>query len=145
MICGMMTIMLDKKPGQESIGSTASAFRNMAVWEGGYNMCLEICRIADGFSDQNNAVTQQLRSAATLVPLNLSRSASYRLGRQYIRHLRSAFVASKQLSTVLMLCHDLNYMNTDQFLDLNSKVNIFSSKLWKYIKYSERKLKQRSK
>jgi len=124
--------------------SCASSFCNMAVWEGGYNVCIDVCRIADHLDKENNIV-QQLRSTATLIPLHLSTSASFRLGRQYIKHLRTAFISSKQLETVLMLCHDLNYIPTEKFLELNSKLNIFSSKLWKYIKYSERKLKQRHK
>lgn len=124
--------------------SCASNFCNMAVWEGGYNVCVDFCRTADQL-DKENHVVQQMKSTATQIPLQLSTSASFKLGRQYLKHLRSAFVTSKQLETVLMLCHDLNYIPTEKFLDLNSKLNIFSSKLWKYIKYSERKLRQRNK
>ncbi|MBU2560669.1 MAG: four helix bundle protein [Nanoarchaeota archaeon] len=139
----MMSVVVSKK--MEVSGSGASAFRNMAVWEGGYNVCIEVCRTADQCSEKNNAQVQQLKSAATLIPLNLSKSASYKIGRQYIRHLRGAFVSTKQLETLLLICHDLNYIQTERFLDLNSKLNIFSSKLWKYIKYSERKLRNRTK
>jgi four helix bundle protein len=138
----MMTIMVDKRP--ESLGSSAAEFRNLAVWDGGYNICLDICKTADDLADRNNEVVQQLKSAAVLIPLHLSKSASYRLGRQYIRNLRNAFISTKQTMTLLLLCHDLNYLPSDRFLDLNSKMTTFSSKLWKYIKYSERKLRQRA-
>ncbi|MBW2971868.1 four helix bundle protein [Candidatus Woesearchaeota archaeon] len=127
----------------EVSGKNASAFRNMAVWEGGYNVCIDVCRTADQCSESNNVLVQQLKSVATQIPLNLSKSASYKLGKQYVRHLRGAFVSSKQLETLLLICHDLNYIHTEKFLDLNSKLNMFSTKLWKYIKYSERKLKSR--
>jgi four helix bundle protein len=123
--------------------STVSTFCNMAVWESGYTVCLEICRAADHFSEKDGTLTQQLKMTATEIPKSLSKSASYKVGKKYIRHLREAFVSSKQLATLLMLCHDLNYMPTDKFLDLNSKVNIFSSKLWKYIKYSEKKMRKK--
>jgi four helix bundle protein len=137
----MNTISLSK---MEVSKSCASSFCNMAVWESGYNVCVDVCRMADSL-DKDNNVVQQLRSTASQIPLHLSTSASFRLGRQYIRHLRTAFVSSKQLETILMLCHDLNYIPTEKFLETNSKLNVFSSKLWKYIKYSERKLKQRQK
>jgi four helix bundle protein len=139
----MMTIVVSNKP--ESLGSSAAEFRNLAVWEGGYNLCLEICKIADSLEDRDNEVVQQLKSNAVLIPLHLSKSASYRLGRQYIRNLRNAFISTKQTMTLLLLCHDLNYIQSDRFLDLNSKLTTFSSKLWKYIKYSERKLRSRQK
>jgi four helix bundle protein len=140
----MMTIMVNNKP--ESLSSSGAAeFRNMAVWEGGYNLCLDICKAADSTPEKGNEVVQQLKSAAVLIPINLSKSASFKLGRQYIRNLRNAFIATKQTTTLLLLCNDLGYLPSDKFLDLNSKLTTFSSKLWKYIKYSERKLKQRQK
>ena len=139
----MMSAIVDTN--MQVSAPSASTFRNMAVWEAGYNVCLDICRAADQFTAQDNTITQQLRGIATQVPLNLSRSASYKPGKKYLRFLKASFVSTKQLSTLLMLSHDLNYMNTEKFLELNSKVNIFSSKLWKYIHFIERKVKQRSK
>jgi hypothetical protein len=81
-------------------------------------------------------------TARHLVILEISKAAAYRPGRKYLNSLRSAFVSARQLTTLLMLCHDLNYVNTDKYLDLNSKINMFSSKLWKFMKYTERKLRR---
>jgi four helix bundle protein len=137
----MLSVTINNK--MEVSNSGAANFRNMAVWEAGYNVCLDICRTADQIGDKDNNVIQQLRAAASSIPLELSKSASYRPGRRYIKSLKNAFIATKQSATLLMLCHDLNYLTTEKYLDLNSKVNIFSSKLWKFIKYTERKVRQR--
>jgi four helix bundle protein len=136
----METITLSPKMSLSGI----SEFSKMAVWEGGYNLCLEICRVADDAEDKNDVMVQRLKSTAASIPLDLSKSGSYRLGKQYVRFLRSAFVSTKQLATLLMICHDLRYIQTEKFLDLNSKINIYSSKLLKYIKFCEKKRRERS-
>jgi len=137
----MMTVVVNKN--MEVSGNSAASFRNMAVWEGGYNLCLDFCRAVDNSENKSNGLMQQLKTVAAQVPLNLAKSASYKPGKQYVRHLRNTFVSTKELGTLLLICHDLNYMNTEKFLDLNTKVNTFSSKLWKYIKYNERKARRK--
>jgi four helix bundle protein len=137
----MLSVTINNK--MEVSNSGARNFQNMAVWEAGYNVCLEICRAADNLPDKENAVVQQLRGAASTIPLELSKSASFKPGRRYLMFLKNSFVSTKQLGTLLMLCHDLNYLPTEKFMDLNGKVNVFSSKLWKFIKYTERRIRQR--
>ncbi len=139
----MMSVVLNDK--MKVSGPTAARFRNMAVWEGGYNISLDICRAVDQNENRNDEILRQLKAAATQIPLSLSKGASYKPGKQYLRHLRNTFVSTKQLETLLLLAHDLNHINTERFLDLNSKLNEFSSKLWKYIKYTERKARKRTK
>lgn len=137
----MMSLVVNKK--MEVNGRNVSAFRNMAVWEGGYNVCLDICRSIDKSEHKNDPIMQQLKSGATQIPINLARAASFKIGKQYMRHLRGAFVSAKQLETLILLAHDLNYLPTERFLDLNSKLNQYGSKLWKYIKYTDRKIRSR--
>ncbi len=119
-----------------------SAFRKLAVWEGGYNVCLDVCREADRF-DQNNVITQQLKTAGTSTILHLSKSASFRVGRQYVRSLKDAYISVKQMTTLLLLCHDLGYIDTDSFLRLNSKLTEFGAKLYKYANYCQKKVRVR--
>jgi four helix bundle protein len=139
----MISVVVGKK--MELSPSGASAFRNMAVWECAYNLCLDVCRVADGFEDQNNSLTQKLREVATSIPLDLSAGGSFRMGRNYITALKKSFVASKQLSTLVFLCHDLGYIPTEKFMDLNSKITIFSTKLFKYLRFCEKKLREKQK
>lgn len=122
--------------------SGASAFQKLAVWEGGYNVSLDICRESDSY-DQSNVITHQLKSAATGTILHLSKAASLKLGRQYVRSLRDAYISTKQMATLLLLCHDLSYTNTESFLALNRKLNEFSGKLFKYTRYCQKKLRKR--
>jgi four helix bundle protein len=136
----MMSVVINKKM---QVSSGASAVRNMAVWEGGYNICVEVCRAADKSGDQSNAVIQQLKNAATAIPMNLAKGASFRLGRQYIRSLKSSYVSAKQAATLLLLCHDLGYVETEEFLDLNSKLNEFATKLKKFIRFSQKRYRQK--
>ena len=138
-----MSVVVNNK--MEVSGANASAFRNMAVWEGGYNVCLDICRAVDQSEHKDDPILHQLKSGAMQIPMNLARAASFKVGKQYSRHLRQAFISTKQLETVILLSHDLNYISTEQFLDINSKLNSYSSKLWKYIKYTERKVKAKAK
>ena len=135
----MMAVSTHKKPVSSS---GASAFQKLAVWEGGYNVCLDVCREADRF-DQANVITRQLKEAATATILHLSKTASFRLGRQYVRSLKDAYVTTKHMTTLLLLCHDLGYTNTDRFLELNSKLNEFAGKLYKYTRYCQKKLKRK--
>ena len=121
---------------------SAAAFRNMAVFEGGYNVCINICKAADQFQSNNDMIVRELQHFAMQVPLNLSRSASYKQGKNYLRFLKCAFLSTKQLSTLLMLCHDMNYISADKFLTLNNNVSQFSSKLLRYIRFVEAKRKK---
>ncbi|NQU78563.1 four helix bundle protein [Candidatus Woesearchaeota archaeon] len=138
----MDSVLLSKK---EDISRSAIAkFRSIAVWEIGYNLCLSLCRAADA-SQKYNPIIDALRMGAAEIPVNLSKSASFRKGRKHLMYLRAAFISTKKLSTLLMLCHDLGYIPSDQFIHLNSKVNDFSTKLFKYIKYTSRKIKAKKK
>jgi hypothetical protein len=44
----MMTVTITKNPNS----GADSNFGNMAVWEAGYNICLEVCRAADESGDR---------------------------------------------------------------------------------------------
>ncbi|MBW2965102.1 four helix bundle protein [Candidatus Woesearchaeota archaeon] len=122
--------------------SGASAFQKLAVWEGGYNVSLDVCRESDRY-DQSNVITHQLKSAATSTILHLSKAASLKLGRSYVRALKDAYISTKQMATLLLLCHDLGYTSTDSFLTLNRKLNEFSAKLFKYTRFCQKKLRKR--
>ncbi|MBW2967372.1 four helix bundle protein [Candidatus Woesearchaeota archaeon] len=111
----------------------------MAVRECGYQLCLDMCRAADTHISKDNEIANRLRATAISLPNSLAKGVSRRPDRKRIRNLKQAYVASRQLSTLLMLCHDLNYIPTEEFLKMNSMVNIFSAKLNRFIRFSIRK------
>lgn len=137
----MVTVELTKG-SLRGMAKAAESFRNMAVRECGYNLCLDMCRAADTMKEDQFSV--KIKATALSIPMNLSKGTG-RVNRHRLRYLRAAYGASRQLSTLLMLSHDLNYLPTEEYLDLNSKANIFAAKLHKFIRYSSKKLKLKSK
>lgn len=117
----------------------AANFRTMAVRECGYTLCLDVCKAADSLKTDNE-ITSQLRTRAIRIPEHLMKGVLRHPTRRSIHNLKGAYISARYITNLLMLCHDLNYMDTDSFLKLNSKVNIFCAKMNKFIRFSARKV-----
>ncbi len=108
----------------------------MAVWEAGYNICLDVFRVADTIKIER--ISKELRDVGFVLLYEISKGKS-KISKPYVRRLRIVNGYTMKLSSLLMFLHDLGYINTDKYLTLNRNVTLFSGKLLKLLKYAERK------
>ncbi|MFC1723835.1 hypothetical protein ACFL0V_06870, partial [Nanoarchaeota archaeon] len=105
----------------------------------GYKICVDSFRLADSIDD--NVAAERIKNTALVILFDIY--AHTKVTRAQVKRLKQAHVGLNKLGTLLMLVHDLNYVKTNPYLELNSNVNYFIGKLKKIIKYHERKLKSK--
>jgi|GEM_PF-4860035 len=103
-----------------------------------YDLCLDICRIADRFPDQKNEIIQQLRYNAIGLLLSAARRHTKK---KRLKPLMAAMRHTKRLSLLLSMCRDLNYINHEQFTEINLRLSRFSSTIKQMIFCNKRKRK----
>lgn len=112
------------------------------VWEDGYRVCLDSFKLADKLDDKKRGlVADKLRNVAMAVLFDLAR-VPQKASRANIVRLKQVYMASQKLSTLIMFINDLNYLQTNEYLEFSGAVNVFSSKIKKVIRYNERKMKK---
>lgn len=130
-------------PKTEVLRLSSTRFRRLPLWVSCYELSIEICRITENHENQESEVLKQLARTALNIPTGFARSASFRLGRNYIRSLRRTFVDTRELAMMLLLCYELEYVSSEKFADLNSKLTIFAKKLGRHIRKTQRRYRRK--
>ncbi|HII71444.1 TPA: hypothetical protein HA265_01690 [Candidatus Woesearchaeota archaeon] len=111
----------------------------LSVWEAGYKICLDVYRLADSFKDE--IAKEQVKKVTIPVLFDVSHKGGAKLSKGHLKRLKQMHLSMQRLSTMMMFVHDLEYLDTKKYLELNSNMNYLQAKLKKIIKYQERKLK----
>ena len=91
-------------------------FRELKVWQRGYEMTLEIYQLTKKFpSSEQHGMISQMRRAATSVPANISEGYERNSKKEYLHFLNIARGSLSELETFMLLAKDLKYINEEQF------------------------------
>ena len=113
-----------------------------AVWEDGYKLCLDSFKLADNLEHSKRAmVAEKLRNVSLAMLFDLARVPA-KPSRLSISRLKQVYMSSQKLNTLIMFINDLEYLQTNEYLEFSGVVNVFISKVKKVIRYNERKLKK---
>lgn len=138
-----MYLKMDTELKKLGVPAVVAGFQNMAVWECGYTVCVDVCKAADKFLDKTDPLHFKIKNLSIAIPMTLSRCQKAKPTKAQIRALNSVMITTNQLNTLLMLSRDLEHIPFDEFLELNNKIKIFSAKLGKLIKFRKQKLNKK--
>lgn len=106
-------------------------FKKYDVWELSHKFTLEIYRITGVFpKEELYGLTSQIRRASLSIPTNISEGCGRSSDKEFNQFLNIALGSALETEYLLMLSKDLDYIQTDVFLNLESKINEIKSKIY---------------
>ena len=106
-------------------------FKKYDVWELSHKFTLEIYRITSVFpKEELYGLTSQIRRASLSIPTNISEGCGRSSDKEFNQFLNIALGSALETEYLLMLSKDLDYIQTDVFLNLESKINEIKSKIY---------------
>lgn len=86
-------------------------FRELLVWQKGHRLVLDVYRATQHFPiDERFGLTSQLRRAAASVPTNIAEGCGRGSAGQLAWFLQISMGSASEVEYLLMLCHDLGYL-----------------------------------
>ena len=137
-----MKEMIMRKPS--SLRNRKTNYKNLIVWKLGYNLVLDFYAIAQSLPDyERRNIADQMRRAATSLPLNIAEGASSSFKKVFFSQLNYAYGSAKELEVLLMLCKDFNYITTEKFTELYEKLDKFRCHVYRLMEKIEKELSVR--
>jgi len=99
-------------------------FRKLKIFQMSYNFLLEVYAMLDCFPDyEMKNMFSQLQRAATSIVLNIVEGSANKSNKVFLNHLQYSYGSSKEVTVLLMLALDLNYIDESLFSALNIKLD----------------------
>ena len=116
----------------------ARLYKNMEIFKLGYGFCLEVYKILDNLPEkEKDNLTSQLRRAATSIPVNIAEGSVKKSYREFLNFLNYSYGSCKEIDVLLMMCHDLGYINKKEYGKIFSKLDELMAKLFSFMKNIE--------
>lgn len=116
-------------------------FTDMRVWQNGHALALLVYKVTKRFpKDEQFALTNQLRRAATSVPSNIAEGFNRLSQKEKVQFYSIALGSAGEVQSQSMLGRDLEYMNIENYLlieDLSEIVHMELVALIKSIRSSD--------
>jgi four helix bundle protein len=91
-----------------------AAFEKLVVWQRAHQLTLAVYDLSKSFpSEEKFALTDQLRRAASSVPMNIAEGHASGSDRIFLRHLAIAQGSLAEVRYCLILARDLQYLSPD--------------------------------
>jgi four helix bundle protein len=98
-------------------------FRDLLVWHKAHSLTLFCYRITSMFPKQEMyGLTSQTRRCAASVAANIAEGCGKRGNGEFYRFLNIALGSASELEYHFLLAHDLDFLNEENYKDLNHRV-----------------------
>ena len=111
-------------------------YENIQVYEKSYKAALSIYRVSKGFpKEEIYALTNQIRRAATSIPLNIAEGYAKRESQaEFKRYLMMAIGSSDEMSVLIDFAKDLGYMEQETYNKAKEEYDSIGKMLNQFIK-----------
>ncbi len=98
-------------------------FRSLKVWEKSHDLVLMIYKETEAFPKHElYGITSQVRRAASSIPTNIAEGAGKDSDGELKRYCLIAMGSSSELEYLLLLAHDLGYLNDGKYQELQGQL-----------------------
>ena len=112
-------------------------FRSLKVWEKAHILTLSIYKTTEKFPKQEMyALTSQIQRAAVSIPANIAEGCGKDSDAELKRYFLIGMGSASELEYLLLLAHDLGYLQTDIYqpmtkdlVEIRKMLNAFIQKL----------------
>ncbi|MCE2416261.1 four helix bundle protein [Candidatus Poribacteria bacterium] len=94
-------------------------FRRLQVWEKSHGLTLRIYELTAQFPrEEIYGLTSQIRRACASIPTNIAEGCGRKSPADFARFLQIAMGSASETEYLILLAHDLKYINVDQYTEL---------------------------
>ncbi len=106
------------------------AFERLHVWEDIRSMVKDIYKITASFPDQEKyGLVIQIRRAAISIGSNLAEGSSRTSFKDQAHFYHFAYSSLMEVLSQLIVCHDLEFIQQDQYKKIREQIEVISFKL----------------
>jgi four helix bundle protein len=99
-------------------------FKKIQVWEKAHKLTLQLYKITSSFpKDELYGLTSQIRRAASSIPANIAEGSGRNTQVELARFIHIAGGSASELEYHLILAHDLGYIDSKIYSELDFAVN----------------------
>lgn len=110
-------------------------FRDIHVWEKGHALTLAIYQATQQFPDEERfGLTSQMRRASASIPTNIAEGSGRQGETELARFMQISMGSASELEYLLLLAHDLDLLNLQEYRQLNEKTLEVKKMLASFIK-----------
>jgi four helix bundle protein len=116
--------------------ATFTTFEDIEVWKKGHQVALEIYRVTDlpGLK-KDFSMKDQMRRSAVSITSNIAEGFDREGNKEFVRFLRMSKGSSAELRSQVILAKDLQYIDTENFEQLNQQLIEVNKMIGGLIKY----------
>lgn len=98
-------------------------FRKLQVWSKSHGLTLRIYELTPQFPrEEIYGLTSQMRRACASVPTNIAEGCGRETPADFARFLQIAVGSASETEYLILLAHDLKYLNADQYAELIDEI-----------------------
>ena len=98
-------------------------YKNLQVWEKSHQFILDVYKATLNFpKNELYGLTSQVRRAAVSIPTNLAEGCGRRTDGELAQFAQIAAGSASEMDYLLFLCHDLKYIEDDNYTALSSQL-----------------------
>jgi four helix bundle protein len=106
-------------------------FRKYDIWKLSHELTLSIYSISQNFpKSEVYGITSQIRRSASSIPTNISEGAGRDSDAEFNRFLTIASGSASETEYLIILAHDLKYIDKNTFSDFNQQINLIKQKIY---------------
>jgi four helix bundle protein len=124
----------------------ARLYKNMEIFQLGYQLSLDIHRLLDKFPEkEKDNIVSQMRRASTSIPLNIAEGSVKKSQREFLNFLGYAYGSAKELDVLLSMSKDLKYISKKDYDVLFEKLDKLMAKLFGFMQNIESRFETKKK
>ena len=94
-------------------------FKKLKVWERSHELTMRIYNLTSRFPrEEVYGLTSQIRRACASIPTNIAEGCGRKSTAEFGRFLQIAIGSTSETEYLLLLAHDLKYLTSDQYVQL---------------------------
>jgi len=98
-------------------------FRKLQIWEKSHDLTLRIYELTSQFPrSEIYGLTSQIRRASASIPTNIAEGCGRESSAEFIRFLQIAMGSASETEYLILLAHDLKYLNANQYTELSNTI-----------------------
>ena len=98
-------------------------FRKLQIWEKSHDLTLRIYNLTSQFPrNEIYGITSQIRRAFASIPTNIAEGCGRESSAEFMRFLQIAMGSASETEYLILLAHDLKYLNSDQYTELTNTI-----------------------
>jgi four helix bundle protein len=99
-------------------------FKKLVVWQKAHELVLLVYRLTKKFpKEERFNLIDQMRRAATSIATNIAEGCGKYSQKDFVAYLQVSQGSSQEIEYLTILSKDLEYLTSEEFDDLNSRIN----------------------